>query len=331
MKVFLLANRPEQTTRLNLMRQSLETLGYSVCVPRFSSHNWSTISREARTQIEKERPDILHLFNVPDVIYSGFPKLKGTSYNSLIYDYRSPWGIELQLNIGLPGKMAGEFYESKLARSADAITTVNRPLHQKVFQYLKGHRKEITVIPNYPLRAFTERKSPNKTVDSTAPIIFIGRIAAQEGAGLLAKVVRDNPHREFWIVGDGPFCWWYRRRMGKNASFLGWQPHEKIAGFIERAGICIIPRKENALTPYSTDKSIWKLNEYLNLGKLVIASGITQEEKRKNLVIVRSRDLSRSIRDNLDMKPLSMQEGDYRFWEDNLGTIRAVYENLQKA
>lgn len=79
--------------------------------------------------------------------------------------------------------------------------------------------------------------------------------------------------------------------------------------------------------PYSTDKSVWKLNEYLALGKVVVASGVTMIEKRKNLVIVPSRDLERAVRDNLAREPEPMSREDYRFWDMNDQVIREVYES----
>jgi len=51
-------------------------------------------------------------------------------------------------------------------------------------------------------------------------------------------------------------------------------------------------------------------------------------EKRKNLVIVPSRDLERAVRDNLAREPEPMSREDYRFWDMNDQVIREVYESL---
>ncbi len=160
------------------------------------------------------------------------------------------------------------------------------------------------------------------------PIIFIGRVCTQEGIGKLLELARAIPEREFWIVGGGPFARYYLWRKPANVRNLGWQPHEKVAALLGKASLCLIPREENALTPYSTDKSVWKLNEYLALGKIVVASGVTMIEKRKNLVIVPSRDLERAVRDNLLREPEPMDREDYRFWDLNDRVIKEVYESL---
>lgn len=71
-----------------------------------------------------------------------------------------------------------------------------------------------------------------------------------------------------------------------------------------------------------------KVSEYLNLGKLVIASGITKEEDRKNLIVVKSSHLEDAVCEYLNQKPEPLRDEDYRLWEDNRETIREVYEGL---
>ena len=159
-------------------------------------------------------------------------------------------------------------------------------------------------------------------------IIFMGRISRQEGIGNLLRLIREIPEQRFWIIGDGPFCGWYLRNLPKNARFFGWQPHDKVAGLISKARICLIPHSESLLTPYATDRSVWKLNEYLLLGKIVVASGVTEEEKRKNLVVVKAEKLEKAVRENLRREPERLRAEDYRFWDRNNRIIREVYESL---
>lgn len=323
MKVLLLANQPEKTTRLKLFEATLKEIGYETVVPRFDTVNWISIARKAREIILKERPDVVHLFNVPDVIYHRLPALRGLGYRRLIYDYRSPWGVETQLRFGSIARGVCERFERQLAEAADLITTVNTPLKEKARSYAPG--KEIHVIPNYPQMRFTEIGDDLESEDA---VIFVGRVCEQEGIDSLLKLARNMQEREFWIVGGGPFAWWYLRRKTENVKALGWQPHTRVAALVRRARVCIIPRRENALTLYSTDKSIWKLNEYLNLGKQVVASGITLEEKRKNLRVVRSTELRGAVEESMEIEPEKMNESDYRFWEENVERVKEVYERV---
>ncbi len=310
---------------------TLKSHGHEVIIPSFGTRNWLRIAEMAKKIAKERKPDVAHIFNVPDVIYHNFAKLRGQGFRKLIYDYRSPWGIELAQTFGAPGRIFAEHYERELANSADVITTVNEPLGRKVLGY--APHKKVHVIPNYPLRSFCTKgaKIDNKefTVEpERGAIVFVGRICTQEGIVKLLEVARAIPEREFWIVGSGPFADWYLWRKPSNVKNLGWQPHEKVAGLLRNARLCLIPREEDALTPYSTDKSVWKLNEYLLLGKTVVASGVTMEEKRKNLVIVKAEKLVDAVRENLMRDPEKLAAEDYRFWERNDRIIREVYENL---
>ena len=331
MKILLLANQPERTTRLQMFRGTLASLGYDVIVPVFGTRNWLSIAAKAKKMAIKEKPDVVHIFNVPDIIYHGFGDLRGQGYRKLIFDYRSPWGIELAQTFGSPGRIFAERFERELARIADVITTVNEPLGEKVQRYAPG--KKVSIIPNYPLRSFSEKQAGADRGEFEAqpeaePVVFIGRVCTQEGIGKLLEVARSLPEREFWIVGGGPFASLYLWRMPENIKNLGWQPHDKVAAILRKARLCLIPREENALTPYSTEKSVWKLNEYLALGKMVVASGVTAREKRKNLSIVRSEDLVQAVKMSLMQEPEHLTSEDYRFWEGNKRIIKEVYESL---
>lgn len=309
---------------------TLKSLGHEVIVPSFGTRNWIKIAGLAKKITRETKPDVVHIFNVPDVIYHGFESLRGEGFKKLIYDYRSPWGIETQQTFGAPGRVIGEHFERELAKNADIITTVNAPLGKKVTVY--APEKEVYVIPNYPSRSFSEAKAGSEGLEAVEPgkepIIFIGRVCTQEGIGKLLELARAMPDQEFWIVGGGPFARWYLWRSPSNIRNLGWQPHEKVAGLVRKAKLCLIPREENVLTPYSTDKSVWKLNEYLNMGKIVVASGISKEEPRKNLVIVESRQLKDAIIERLNEKPLRLTEKDYKYWDSNTEAIKEVYESL---
>ncbi len=331
MKILLLANQPERTTRLRMFMGTLQSQGHEVIVPSFGTRNWISIARQAKRIALEQEPDVVHIFNVPDVIYHGFSALRGKGYKKLIYDYRSPWGVEFAQTFMAPGKIFAEHFERELAGAADVITTVNEPLQEKVKEY--APQKEVYIVPNYPQRSFCQKGGKIDTAGygsqpGNGPIIFIGRVCTQEGIGKLLQVARAIPDREFWIVGGGPFARYYLWRKPANVRNLGWQPHEKVAELLEKASLCLIPREENALSPYSTDKSVWKLNEYLALGKVVVASGVTMIEKRKNLVIVPSRDLVKAVKENLAREPEPMGPEDYRFWDMNDRIIQEIYGSL---
>lgn len=331
MKILLLANQPERTTRLKMFEGTLKSQGHEVIVPSFGTRNWISIAVMARKITRERQPDVVHIFNVPDIIYHGFGDLRDQGYRKLIYDYRSPWGIEFAQTFGPAGKIFAENFERELARCADVITTVNEPLGKKVQEYAPD--KDIHVIANYPHRSFcsnsTEIDGQEFAVEpGREPVVFIGRVCTQEGIGRLLQIAKAISDQEFWIVGGGPFAELYLWRKPSNVKNLGWQPHDKVAAILKKAKLCLIPREENALTPYSTDKSVWKLNEYLALGKAVVASGVTAMEKRKNLTIVKADDLEEAVRERLLRDPEKLSSDEYRFWEQNDPIIKRVYDSL---
>ena len=62
----------------------------------------------------------------------------------------------------------------------------------------------------------------------------------------------------------------------------------------------------------------------------MIATGISVEEKRKNLVLVKASDLKKAITQYRDVEPESMLKEDFRYWELNKNAIREVYEGLRE-
>ncbi|MGB7544419.1 MAG: glycosyl transferase family 1, partial [Methanothrix sp.] len=62
--------------------------------------------------------------------------------------------------------------------------------------------------------------------------------------------------------------------------------------------------------------------------KMVVASGVTAREKRKNLSIVKSGELVQAVKRSLLKRPEDLIPEDYRFWEGNEGIIREVYQSL---
>ena len=82
MRILLLSNQPERTTRLMMFRGTLESRDTMSSCPGSATRSWLGVAREARQALQKEKPDVVHLFNVPDIIYHGLGKLKGSCFKS---------------------------------------------------------------------------------------------------------------------------------------------------------------------------------------------------------------------------------------------------------
>ena len=115
----------------------------------------------------------------------------------------------------------------------------------------------------------------------------------------------------------------------ENVKFFGWQPNDALQQYIMASDVCIAFYGENPLARFLTDKSLMKINEYLNLGRSVVATGMMAEESRKNLTITDSANLSNAIRESLRTEPQKLDASDYRLWELQCEkTVREIYGKL---
>ena len=55
---------------------------------------------------------------------------------------------------------------------------------------------------------------------------------------------------------------------------------------------------------------------------------MTEEEKRKNLVVVRPKKLEEAVREKILREPERLLPEDYRFWERNDRIIEEIYSHL---
>jgi glycosyltransferase involved in cell wall biosynthesis len=101
-----------------------------------------------------------------------------------------------------------------------------------------------------------------------------GSLLRRYGIDTLVRATRllqdDIPELEVWIVGDGE----HRESLEKLAvergvhghvRFLGWVPIERVAEYIAKADIGVVPVSAHWLLPN-------KLFEYVAMGKPVVAS-----------------------------------------------------------
>jgi len=311
--------------RLKMFKKTLTKLGYEVHVPIYSSKSWFDVSREVVQHIKELRPHVVHIFNVPDLLYYKIPSLKGVYFKRLIYDYRSPWDLELRIRFCRGFDLLGRVCEKRLAKAADVITAANTPLAEKVRAYNRS--ADVYIIPNYPsIEDFREKEEV--LIEKCRPVIlFLGKVSVEEGAYGLRRLATAIDDLDIWIVGEGPELSKIPRKP--NVKFFGWQPHKRALAIAEKADVSVVPRKETIAMRYYTDKNLWKINECLNLGVKVIASGIVKEEKRKNLVVTRFDELLKTLRMEILKKPEPLESRDYRFWEDYCEpVIKRVYEEI---
>jgi len=71
-------------------------------------------------------------------------------------------------------------------------------------------------------------------------VLFVGRLSAEKGIGVLIEAARGLPHRRFTIVGGGDDAWWRALAPG-NVVFTGALPGTAAREAMTRAALLVMP------------------------------------------------------------------------------------------
>jgi len=115
------------------------------------------------------------------------------------------------MSLAVPWVRLAGFFEYFALKHARLVTLTTSRLIIKV----KGFRKPVFVIPNYPLKTFgtatvsrAEFRRRYGCREGDSVVLFVGKLTHVEGADLLPKIMEDVLKNKtdvvFWIVGDGP-------------------------------------------------------------------------------------------------------------------------------
>src|SRR5437870_4047470 len=324
-KIVYLHRSPELHPRTDKIRQSLVKNGFEfeVFKPRITFKSKSRILSSILNysiffiQSLFIKGDIIWVANCPDTVGLG-PWLSSRKY---IYDYRSPWSkeVELEFGKGFLSKVAGKI-ERQMRKRAEAIVVVSSRMQKDV----EGLRKPVFLVPNYPTRDFVPTKvmqamrelvgvSPGKQI-----VLFVGKLSRVEGADMLPNIfeeLKKSPSIELWIVGDGPLrteIEELQKRYLRRVRYFGWVNYSEIPNYIAAANVCIVPRHKNPFSDYYNEQGVQKIAEYIALGKSVVACNIAES---LNYVLVDEGSFAQGILDALTYVPQHKEIG--RFWEDH--------------
>ncbi len=288
MHVVLIGSEPDKMTRLQRTYASLKRSGHKVRVlspyqvPRGRPRILTAMVRYLMLmiQVALTRADVYHVFNVPDII--ALPML--FKRGAFVYDVRSPWSSSVRESFDIPPlwRIAG-LIERELTIHATVVFTANTPLAVRARRW---GAKRVVVIPNYPPESFrpsvTREEMRRRLGLSDEPtVLYLGKISRLEGVGLLKRVISETcaeiPNARFLVVGDGPelnslTSHVRARGLSDRVIFTGWVPHSQVPDYIVASDLCILPRLWTSFSPYTTPENILKVNEYLAVGRPVIAS-----------------------------------------------------------
>jgi len=326
-KVVYLHRNPDLHPRTAKIRQSLlrEGFRFEVFRPRFDFKIRSRIIGSAinyflfLVQSLFIKGDVIWVANCPDTVGLG-PLLSSKKY---IYDYRSPWAkeVELEFGRGIFSNIAG-IIERQVRKRAEAVVVVSSQMLKDV----EILRKPIFLIPNYPTKEFSptkDRKIMRETIGSDLDkqvVLFVGKLSRVEGADMLSKIaegLEEYPNIELWIVGDGPYkgdIEELRARHPKIIRYFGWLQYSEVPNYISAADVCIVPRHKNNFSEYYNEQGVQKIAEYLVLDKPVVACNIAKSD---NYLLVNEDLFVQGIIDTINNKKTSLPSiREKRFWEN---------------
>jgi len=233
----------------------------------------------------KNRYDLVHVHNMPDVLVFGalIPKLLGAR---VVLDLHDPMP-ELMMSIyNLTAEKRVVRWLKRLEKLsisfADLVLTPNKAFRD-LFISRGCPPEKIEIIMNSPdSRIFYSSRysSPPPTVangEKPFRIMYHGLIAARHGLDIaletMAKLQSTIPALEFHIFGSHtPYMTEIEadvRRLGlcNNVHYHGYRPQSEIAKSIRSIDLGIIPNRRNQFTEINMPTRIF---EYLAMGRPVV-------------------------------------------------------------
>ena len=286
-----MATSPSRQPRLLKVRTTLVKYGvrFTVFQPRATS---AIKNRTVRAivnyvlfilQTAIVNADVVWVSNCPDITALSFAFLR----RRYVYDYRSPWSMELAIDFG-----NGLFYRAskvveKIARRYAAVIVV---VSKRMARDVTSLGTPIFVVPNYPFRDFAanvDRATFRRRLgvsESAKVVIFMGRLTRIEGADLLGEVAETLagiPDTKLWVVGDGNLRDYIQGLVSKypnTVTLFGWVLHSDVPNYIAAADVSIMPRHSTPNAEYYSEEGVHKISESLWLGTPVVASNAAKSQ-----------------------------------------------------
>jgi len=231
--------------------------------------------------IIKERPDILHVYNPPDIVPMIVSLINRFFKIPYIFQMLDP-GPESILSLrGLRSAeklvllALSKFMESIIMHHASGLITVNEVLKRRIIETRK-YISSKPFIAQYNVSSLTFDTNNFKGLNNQNYILYIGTLSTDIlGLETLIRLFGSiwQKHRtKLFIVGDGPL----RKRLirqvkslsaGEYIKLSGYVKPKKIPEYLKNAKLCILPYLDTILTRVSTPT---KLFEYISMGKAVV-------------------------------------------------------------
>lgn len=174
-------------------------------------------------------------------------------------------------------------YQKRCVRRADRVIVVIEEGRDVMLGYGGVAAEKVHVVPNYVALDYMEEYSRGETppngVENRFVVSYIGFIGPDRGVDVairaMAKVAAEAPDALLLVVGDpGTHEDELRSlidRLGirNSVELAGWQPYEKIPGYVSVSSVGVIPHQRN---PHRDNTIPNKLFDYMGMSKPVIVS-----------------------------------------------------------
>lgn len=184
-------------------------------------------------------------------------------------------------------KKHGTGVEADFAAKADAIITTSEQLQENK----RAYNEQCYLVKNgVNLELFQEayaQKQQDQNTDKPLTIGYLGTIDDRLDYELLAHCIEQLPEAQFHFVGREIYPEGKERLKNySNVTFFGGQTPDKLAGFVSKFDIGLIPFVSNGFT-----QSIYplKINEYLAAGLPVVMTDFGKVDDFREIASITSK------------------------------------------
>lgn len=224
--------------------------------------------------------DIVHLHNPPDTLFpvGWLARALGRRVVFDLHDLAPELFVE-KFGEG-PVVRVLVALERQSLRVAHRVLTVNQSLKDRAVERSGVDPDRIAVLRNVPRRAAIAPDAPPRPGRLDEPqLVFLGSMESQDGVDDLPRLMQllsdrcGLPGARMTVIGDGS-----RRApveaairaagFGDRVRFLGYVPHDRVAGLLADADICVEPA---ARGPLNDRCSMVKVAEYMAAARPVVS------------------------------------------------------------
>jgi glycosyltransferase involved in cell wall biosynthesis len=231
---------------------------------------------QIRRLIEKERIDVLLLYNLPQLPLLRLAEQTGARVHfDLADDLVAMMRLEDRLVAAAGGELVARWAQRRMISRASTVTVASRALHETI-------DRPSLMLPNGADLEELDRADGSAWRSSvTGPTVgFVGAFEYWVDYNLILETAKRLPGIKFLLVGGGRKLDYLQARIADlgltNIKLTGAMPYREAMNHVEAMDVCLLPFTRGAVSDGSCPL---KLFEYAALRKPVVSTS-TLEVKR---------------------------------------------------